>query len=48
LEERQGLQTGSPDEIAFDKGWISPDALAARGNLYGKNAYGRYLLSLLD
>ena len=48
LEQRQGLQTGSPDEIAFHQGWISRDALAARGQLYGKNEYGRYLLKLLD
>ena len=48
LEQRQGLQTGSPDEIAFHQGWISRDALAARGQMYGKNDYGRYLLKLLD
>ena len=48
LEERQGLQTGSPDEIAFQQGWISPEALAARAKLFGKNEYGRYLLALLD
>jgi glucose-1-phosphate thymidylyltransferase len=48
LEQRQGLQTGSPDEIAFHQGWIGRDALAARGQLYGKNDYGRYLLKLLD
>ena len=47
LEERQGLQTGSPDEIAYQKGWITPDALNARAELYGKNAYGRYLRDLL-
>ena len=48
LEQRQGLQTGSPDEIAFQRGWISADALAARARLFGKNDYGRYLLGLLD
>ena len=47
LEERQGMQTGSPDEIAFTNGWISADALQARAEKFGKNAYGRYLLSLL-
>ena len=48
LEERQGLQTGSPDEIAFQQGWITADALATRARLFGKNAYGQYLLRLLD
>ncbi|MGB0439768.1 MAG: glucose-1-phosphate thymidylyltransferase RfbA [Paracoccaceae bacterium] len=47
LERRQGLQTGSPDEIAFDAGWIGPEALAARAKMFGKNAYGEYLAGLL-
>lgn len=48
LEERQGLQTGSPDEIAFGQGWISGDQLAERAKVFGKNAYGRYLEQLLS
>ena len=47
LEERQGLQTGSLDEIAFGQGWISKDQLAERANVFGKNAYGKYLKRLL-
>lgn len=46
LEQRQGLQTGSPDEIAFDRGWISRGQLEERAKLFGKNAYGRYLEGL--
>ncbi|MDG4869273.1 sugar phosphate nucleotidyltransferase, partial [Guyparkeria sp. 1SP6A2] len=30
LEKRQGLQTGSPDEIAFQNGWISANQLRAQ------------------
>lgn len=48
LEMRQGQQVGSPDEIAFDQGWISAAALRARAKLFGKNDYGRYLLRLLQ
>jgi glucose-1-phosphate thymidylyltransferase len=48
LEQRQGLQSGSPDEIAFNQGWIDADALRARAQLFGKNDYGRYLLDLID
>ena len=48
LEERQGLQTGSPDEIAWQQGWITAEALADRARLFGKNAYGQYLAKLLD
>lgn len=47
LEERQGMQTGSPDEIAYAQGWITADQLTDRAALFDKNAYGRYLLSLL-
>ena len=43
LEKRQGLQTGSPDEIAFENGWITPEQLRARADLFGNNQYGRYL-----
>ena len=48
LQDRQGLQTGSPDEIAFAKGWIDRGQLEARAKKFGKNDYGRYLLGLLQ
>lgn len=47
LEERQGLQTGSPDEIAYTQGWIDDAALAKQAARFGKNNYGRYLSALL-
>ena len=47
LERRQGLQTGSPDEIAFEKGWIDREQLQQRAQTFKKNAYGEYLLQLL-
>lgn len=47
LERRQGLQTGSPDEIAYDQGWIDNAALTIRAEKFRKNAYGEYLLGLL-
>ncbi|KPQ06624.1 MAG: glucose-1-phosphate thymidylyltransferase RmlA [Rhodobacteraceae bacterium HLUCCA12] len=43
LTDRQGLQVGSPDEIAFRNGWIDADALDARAALFAKTAYGQYL-----
>lgn len=48
LEERQGLQTGCPEEIAFEQGWIDADQLRARAEMFAKNAYGQYLLALLS
>ena len=48
LSQRQGQQVGSPEEIAWTKGWISDDMLRARAETFGKNEYGAYLLRLLD
>ncbi len=47
LTQRQGMQSGCPDEIAFEQGWISRDQLAARAKKFAKNDYGRYLSGLL-
>ena len=46
LETRQGLQTGSPEEIAFAQGWISAAALEEQAKLFEKNEYGVYLSHL--
>ncbi len=48
LELRQGTQVGSPDEIAFEQGWITAAALRERARLFGKNAYGAYLAGLVN
>jgi len=48
LQTRQGVQTGSPEEIAFEKGWITPEHLEDIAQLYKKSEYGKYLLSLLE
>ena len=47
LEQRQGLQTGCPDEIAFNQGWIDANALRERAKKFSKNQSGRYLSRLL-
>ncbi len=43
LSERQGLQIGSPDEIAFNKGWIVSQYLLEQARRFGKSNYGKYL-----
>lgn len=43
LTARQGLQSGSPEEIAFENGWITKEDLLAAAEPLGKNAYGAYL-----
>jgi len=47
LQDRQGLQTGSPDEVAFMMGWIDKAALTARAALYEKTRYGQKLKDLI-
>lgn len=46
IEKRQGLQTGSPDEVAFQRGWINRELLTERAAQFGMNGYGRYLARL--
>ena len=47
LEQRQGMQTGSPEEIAYQNGWITAQDLAARARLFAKTDYGKYLEGLI-
>ena len=46
LTERQGLQVGSPDEIAYQSNWITKKQLRERAATFGKNKYGQYLMKL--
>ena len=46
LTDRQGMQIGSPDEIAYRLKLISKEQLLDRAMLHGKNGYGEYLLRL--
>ena len=46
MQERQGLQTGSPEEIAFEQNWISVEELKKLAEPLKKNGYGAYLLRL--
>jgi glucose-1-phosphate thymidylyltransferase len=48
LEERQGLQSGCPEEIAFDRGWISREQLLQQASICRKNAYGAYLQKVAE
>ncbi|WP_422071056.1 glucose-1-phosphate thymidylyltransferase RfbA [Tranquillimonas rosea] len=43
LTERQGMQTGSPDEVAYYKGWITEEQLLERARMFGKTGYGQHL-----
>ncbi len=48
LEKRQGLKIACPEEIAWQKGYISDEQLHALATPLQKNGYGQYLMKLLD
>ncbi|SHF70219.1 Glucose-1-phosphate thymidylyltransferase [Litoreibacter ascidiaceicola] len=48
LQSRQGMQTGCPEEIAYEQEWIDAEILRGHSETYKKSSYGQYLSSLLD
>jgi glucose-1-phosphate thymidylyltransferase len=48
IEQRQGLKVCSPEEVAYENGWIDADGLRAVAEPLRKSGYGEYLLGLLD
>jgi glucose-1-phosphate thymidylyltransferase len=48
VQERQGLQIGCPEEIAFRMGFVGADALREEARKLGKTDYGRYLAMIAD
>ena len=46
IEKRQGLQVCCPEEIAYQKGWITAEQLSKLADKYMKTAYGQYLKEL--
>ena len=47
IEERQGLKVACLEEIAYRRGWINGDQVAAEADKMGKSAYAEYLRWLL-
>ena len=48
IEKRQGLKVACLEEIAYKKGWIDAAQLNEDAQPMKKNAYGQYLLRLLE
>ena len=47
IQKRQGLQISCPEEIAFEKGWISAEQVSKLADKYMKTEYGQYLKDLI-
>ena len=47
VEDRQGLQIGSPEEVAWRKGYIDNEGLARLIEPIRESEYGKYLQRLL-
>ena len=48
LQKRQGLMLACPEEIAYRKGWITAEKIQQLAEPLAKNAYGKYLLRLIE
>lgn len=48
IEKRSGSMVSCPEEIAWRKGWITPETLLKSCKSLEKNEYGKYLKKLYD
>ena len=48
IEARQGLKISCPEEVAWQQGWIEADDVVRIGRSMDNNAYGQYLLRLVE
>ncbi|HJR90095.1 MAG TPA: sugar phosphate nucleotidyltransferase, partial [Aeromicrobium sp.] len=48
IESRQGMKIGSPEEIAWRRGFLTDEELRDRADRVATSPYGEYLHGLLD
>ncbi|WP_066703284.1 glucose-1-phosphate thymidylyltransferase RfbA [Celeribacter ethanolicus] len=47
LSMRQGMQSGCPEEIAYQRGWIDTGKMREHAETFKKTEYGKYLAGLI-
>ena len=48
LQNRQGITISAPEEIAYNKGWITKAQLLEAAEAYGKSPYGKHLRNVAE
>ena len=48
IEKRQGYKVACLEEIALNNGWLTKQQVLTAGQSMSKNAYGQYLISLVE
>lgn len=48
IQTRQGITISAPEEIAYNKGWITKEQLIEAAQAYGKSPYGKHLMNVAD
>lgn len=48
VQTRQNVMISAPEEIAFQKGWITQETLLKTAGKYGKSAYGMHLKKVAE
>ncbi|MFC6204951.1 glucose-1-phosphate thymidylyltransferase RfbA [Psychrobacter urativorans] len=48
IEKRQGYKVACLEEIALNNGWLTKQQVLSAGQSMSKNAYGQYLISLVE
>lgn len=48
IQNREGIQISAPEEIAYNKGWITKEKLMEAAEAYGKSPYGKHLRNVAE
>ena len=48
IQTREGIQISAPEEIGYNKGWITKEKLLEAADEYGKSPYGKHLRNVAE